>query len=313
MSKKVQNFLTRRGEPNYGGAMSAQSHAEAEIASQPEIWRQTAEFAPSVLGLLPQKGERVAVTGCGSSWFMSMAYAALREAAGHGETDVWVASEYNFSRKYDRVVTISRSGTTTEVIETMSKISTPSVVITAINDSPIAEHTTNEIVMPFADEKSVLQTRWATAALGLLRMSLGFDLTSIIKDAEEALESDIAPLVELEQISFLGRGWTYGLAQEAALKTRESSQYWAEAYPALDYRHGPLSISQPGRGVWAFGEIPDSLVRDIKATGATFESSKLDPMAHLIRAQRVAIAIAKKRGVDFDNPRGLARSIILDK
>jgi len=293
--------------------MSAQSHAEAEIASQPEIWRQTAEFAPSVLGLLPQKGERVAVTGCGSSWFMSMAYAALREAAGHGETDVWVASEYNFSRKYDRVVTISRSGTTTEVIETMSKISTPSVVITAINDSPIAQHTTNEIVMPFADEKSVLQTRWATAALGLLRMSLGFDLTSIIKDAEEALASDIAPLVELEQISFLGRGWTYGLAQEAALKTRESSQYWAEAYPALDYRHGPLSISQPGRGVWAFGEIPDSLVRDIKATGATFESSKLDPMAHLIRAQRVAIAIAKKRGVDFDNPRGLARSIILDK
>ena len=313
MSKKMQNFLTRRGTANYGGAMSAQSHAETEIASQPEIWRQTAEFAPSVLGLLPQTGERVAVTGCGSSWFMSMAYAALREAAGHGETDVWVASEYNFSRKYDRVVTISRSGTTTEVIETMSKISTPSVVITAINDSPIAEHTTDEIVMPFADEKSVLQTRWATAALGLLRASLGFDLSSIIKDAEEALASDISALVELEQITFLGRGWTYGLAQEAALKTRESSQYWAEAYPALDYRHGPLSISQPGRGVWAFGEIPDSLVRDIKSTGATFESSKLDPMAHLIRAQRVAIAIAKKRGVDFDNPRGLARSIILDK
>lgn len=293
--------------------MSTQSHAEVEIASQPEIWRQTAEFAPSVFGLLPKKGERVAVTGCGSSWFVSMAYAALREAAGHGETDVWVASEYNYTRRYDRVVTISRSGTTTEVIETMSKISTPSVVITAINDSPIAEHTTNEIVMPFADEKSVLQTRWVTAVLGLFRMSFGFDLTSIIGQAEEALASDISGLVDLEQISFLGRGWKYGLAQEAALKTRESSQFWAEAYPALDYRHGPLSISQPGRGVWAFGEIPDSLVRDIKATGATFESSTLDPMAHLIRAQRVAIAIAKKRGVDFDNPRGLARSIILDK
>lgn len=287
------------------------SHAESEISSQPEIWRQTAEFAPTVLGLLPKKGERVAVTGCGSSWFLSMSYAALREAAGHGETDVWVASEFNFSRKYDRVVTISRSGTTTEVIETMSKVSMPSLVITAINDSPIAEHTSEEIVMPFADEKSVLQTRWVTATLGLLRMSLGFDLHSIIEQAEQALASDISNLIDLEQISFLGRGWTYGLAQEAALKTRESSQFWAEAYPALDYRHGPLSISQPGRGVWAFGEIPDSLVRDIKATGATLETSALDPMAHLIRAQRVAIEIAKKRGVDFDNPRGLARSIIL--
>ena len=81
----------------------------------------------------------------------------------------------------------------------------------------------------------------------------------------------------------------------------------------LTCSHGPLSISQPGRAVWAFGDIPTDLVRDIKSTGALFESSTLDPMAHLIRAQRVAIAIAKKRGVDADNPRGLARSIILDK
>lgn len=293
--------------------MNSESHAEVEIASQPQVWRQVAEFAPSVLGLLPKKGERVAVTGCGSSWFMAMSYAALREGAGHGETDVWVTSEFNYSRKYDRVVAISRSGTTTEVIEAMSKISTPSVVITAITNSPIAEQTTNEIVMPFADEKSVVQTRWATSALGLLRSSLGFDLNSITEDAEKALTSDISHLLDLNQITFLGRDWKYGIAQEAALKTRETSQFWAEAYPALDYRHGPLSISQPGRGVWAFGEIPDSLVSDIKATGATFESSKLDPMAQLIRAQRVAIEIAKKRGADFDNPRGLARSIILDK
>jgi glucosamine 6-phosphate synthetase-like amidotransferase/phosphosugar isomerase protein len=64
--------------------------------------------------------------------------------------------------------------------------------------------------------------------------------------------------------------------------------------------------------VWAFGEIPDDLIRDIKKTGALFESSTLDPMAHLIKAHRVAIAIAKKRGLDADNPRGLSRSIILD-
>ena len=291
----------------------SQLHADREIASQPEIWAKTAEFAPSVLHKLPKKGERVAVTGCGSSWFMSMAYASLREAAGHGETDVYPSSEYNYDRKYDRVVSISRSGTTTELVELLGKITTPSVVLTAIHDSPVEKLASETIIMDFADEQSVLQTRWATAALGLLRMSLGFDLASIIPDAEAALASDLGDLVNVEQISFLGRGWTYGLAQEAALKTRESSQFWAEAYPALDYRHGPLSISQPGRAVWAFGEIPADLVRDIKATGALFESSTLDPMAHLIRAQRVAIAIAKKRGVDADNPRGLSRSIILDK
>lgn len=242
---------------------------------------------------------------------MAMSYAALRESLGQGETDVWVASEYNFKRKYDRVIALSRSGTTTEVVEATSKITAPSVVITAIQNSPIAANTTEAIVMPFADEESVLQTRWATAALGLLRISLGFDLRSIISDAEKALKESIDQQVELEQISFLGRGWTYGLAQEAALKTRESAQFWAEAYPALDYRHGPLSISQPGRGVWIFGDVPESLTADVEKTGAYLELSKLDPMAHLIKAQRVAIGIAKKRGLNYDSPRGLARSIIL--
>lgn len=291
--------------------MSQALHADREIASQPEIWSQVADFAPSVAGLLPRPGEKVAITGCGSSWFMAMSYAALRESLGQGETDVWVASEYNFSRKYDRVIALSRSGTTTEVIEATSKITTPSVVITAIHNSPIAANTTEEIVMPFADEESVLQTRWATAALGLLRTSLGFDLRTIVDDAEKALAESIDQQIELEQISFLGRGWTYGLAQEAALKTRESAQFWAEAYPALDYRHGPLSISQPGRGVWIFGDVPGSLIADIQKTGAHLELSKLDPMAHLIKAQRVAIGIAKKRGLNYDSPRGLARSIIL--
>jgi fructoselysine-6-P-deglycase FrlB-like protein len=288
-------------------------HADAEIASQPQVWSQVAEFAPSVFEKLPKKGERVAVVGCGSSWFMAMAYASLREGAGQGVTDVYAGSEFNYTREYDRVVSITRSGTTSEIVELLQKISAPSVVLTATQNSPVEDCATETIIMDFADEKSVIQTRWATSALGLLRAHLGFDLTSIIGDAEEAIESDISELIEMEQISFLGRGWTIGLAHEAALKTRESSQFWAEAYPALDYRHGPLSISQPGRAVWAFGEIPSDLIRDIKSTGALFESSSLDPMAHLIRAQRVAVAIAKKRGADADNPRGLSRSIILEK
>ena len=48
-------------------------YADAEIASQPSIWAQVADFAPTSLHLLPEKGEKVAVVGCGSSWFMSMA------------------------------------------------------------------------------------------------------------------------------------------------------------------------------------------------------------------------------------------------
>ena len=288
------------------------TYADTEIASQPEIWRQVAAFAPSVLGQLPQKGERVAAVGCGSSWFMSQAYAGLRESLGFGETDFFTAREFPFDRKYDRIVAISRSGTTTETRELLQQSKIPSVSITAVPDSPIAKLSTSAIVMPFADEQSVVQTRWATAALGLLRMSLGFDLLSIVKDAELAIDENISGLLDVEQITFIGNGWTIGLAQEAALKTREAAQFWSEAYPSFDYRHGPMSIAQKGRAVWAFGPIEPKLVEEIKATGAYFESNDLDPMAQLIKAQRVAIALGKKRGLNPDEPRGLTRSVILN-
>jgi fructoselysine-6-P-deglycase FrlB-like protein len=63
--------------------------------------------------------------------------------------------------------------------------------------------------------------------------------------------------------------------------------------------------------VWAFGEVPENLEADVAKTGATFVSSSWDPMALLVVAQRVAIAIAERRGVDADNPRHLSRSIVL--
>ena len=288
------------------------TYADTEISSQPEIWRQVASFAPDVIGQLPQKGERVAAVGCGSSWFMSQAYAGLRESLGFGETDFFTAREFPFDRKYDRIVAISRSGTTTETRELLQQSKIPSVSITAVPDSPIAKLSTSAIVMPFADEQSVVQTRWATAALGLLRISLGFDLLSIVKDAELAIDENISGLLDVEQITFIGNGWTIGLAQEAALKSREAAQFWSEAYPSFDYRHGPMSIAQKGRAVWAFGPIEPKLVEEIKATGAYFESNDLDPMAQLIKAQRVAIALGKKRGLNPDEPRGLTRSVILN-
>lgn len=291
---------------------SEETHADREIASQPTIWRKAAAFAPSVAELFPKKGQRVAFVGCGSSWFMSQAAAGIWESQGLGEADHYTCSEFIYTRDYDVIVAITRSGTTTETVELLKKSKIPSLVITAVAGSPVTKHATHSIIMDFADEKSVLQTVWATTALGLIRHIAGeSDLEKLAMDAQVALASDLGELVEMEQITFLGHGWTVGLASEGALKTRESSQFWAEAYPAMDYRHGPLSIAQPGRCVWVFGEINDSLKEDIRKTGALLEMSTLDPLAHLIRAQRTAITIAKNRGLNPDYPRNLSRSIVL--
>lgn len=289
------------------------THAESEIFSQPEIWQQTADMAQKYSELLPQTGERVAFVGCGTSWFMSMAAAARREGLGLGESDAFAASEFARGRKYDRVVVVSRSGTTTEVLDLLRELEGQNTVaLTAVAGAPITALARHSVVLDFADEKSVLQTRYATAVLALLRTHFGDNLQPAIQQCRDALDWRIPrTLVEAEQISFLGTGWTVGLAHEAALKTRESAQFWAEAYPAMDYRHGPISIAQPGRVVWIFGTPPDGLIEDVKVTGATIETFHGDPMSHLVAAQRVAVAISTARGLDTDNPRFLSRSIVL--
>lgn len=306
------------------------AYVDAEIASQPDCWRQAAALAGESAAALPRPGERVAVIGCGTSWFMAMAYAGLRERAGHGETDAFQASEFPAGRPYDRVVAITRSGTTTEVLDVLRALpGRPTTAIVGDATSPAVGLATDSVLMPFADERSVVQTRFATSALALLRAHLGEDLTAAAADAEVAVR---APLpvdpARIEQVTFVGRGWTVGLAQEAALKCREAATFWAEAYPAMDYRHGPISIAAPGRLVWAFGDVPDGLCEDVEATGAAFVHSRtscvyavldrwaagrkpLDPMSDLILAQRFAVALAANRGLDPDAPRHLTRSVVL--
>lgn len=292
------------------------THAEQEVLSQPEIWEQTIAFYPSAAPKLPARGEKVAFVGCGTSWFMSMAAAALWEASGRGEADAFTSSEFPHARSYDRIVAITRSGTTTETVDLlkMAKGKAKTVVITAVDGTPVTEYADETILIDFADEESVLQTRYATAVLVLIRTHLGEDLSTQIADCRKILLEPLdQALLASEQIAFLGSGWTVGLAQEAALKTRESAQFWAEAYPAMDYRHGPMSIAQPGRTTWMFGKAPAGLADEVIATGANWrESGKLDPMVDLVYAQRIAIAISQARGLDTDHPRGLSRSIVLN-
>src|SRR5229473_2667154 len=97
------------------------SHLTDEIASQPECWSKAIEIAGSAQSALPGPGERVAAIGCGSSLNVAHCYAALREAAGQGQTDVFPASEVPATRRYDRLVYISRTGTTTEVLDALRR------------------------------------------------------------------------------------------------------------------------------------------------------------------------------------------------
>jgi fructoselysine-6-P-deglycase FrlB-like protein len=184
--------------------------------------------------------------------------------------------------------------------------------VTADGDTPVVRAADEVVVLGFADERSVVQTRFATSALTLLRAHLGLHPDGAVADARAALAEPLpGELAACGQITFLGRGWTVGLAQEAALKMREASLSWAEAYPAMEYRHGPLSISTTGTATWMLGPAPKGLAEQVRATGALWIESRLDPLAELVRAQRLALAVAAARGLDPDRPRHLTRSVIL--
>jgi fructoselysine-6-P-deglycase FrlB-like protein len=168
------------------------------------------------------------------------------------------------------------------------------------------------VVLDFADETSVVQTRFATTELALLRAQLGHDVDSAAADAEQILAEPIpAVLADAEQFTFLGTGWTVGLAAEAALKLREAASRWTESYPAMEYRHGPIAVTGPGSVVWLFGPAPDGLVAEVTAAGGVAWQSEFDPMAELVRVHMLAAAMARARGLDPDRPRNLTRSVIL--
>ncbi|MEU8467958.1 SIS domain-containing protein [Streptomyces sp. NPDC029006] len=290
------------------------THVENELKSQPECWIRAAERAGRHRDALPRQGERVAVVGCGTSYFMAQAVAALREDAGQGETDAFAASEFPSGRSYDRVLALTRSGTTTEVLDVLGKLSgrTRTTAVTADPDTPVVSAADDVVVLDFADERSVVQTRFATTALTLLRAHLGLHADAVVADARTALATALPQgLVERTQFTFLGRGWTVGLANEAALKMREASLAWTEAYPAMEYRHGPISVTTDGTATWMLGTAPGGLAAQVRATGASWIEGGLDPLAELVRVQRLAVAVAAARGLDPDRPRHLTRSVIL--
>lgn len=290
------------------------SHISDEIGSQPAVWRKAADRGRDLDRDRFLPGRRLAVVGCGTSFHMAQAFAALREASGLGEADAFPASEWTATRRYDVVVALSRSGTTTEVVRVLEGLrrGVASVAISAVAGTPVVKAAGDAVLLEFADEESIVQTRFATSALALWRAHLGDDLEPTVKAAERAL---LAPLPagpdDLNHVVFLGRGWTVGLANEAALKVRETAAAQSESYPAMEYLHGPIAGAGSATLVWALDGLPRYLADEVHRAGALLVQPTTDPMASLVLAQRLALAMAEVRGLDPDRPRHLARSVVL--
>lgn len=286
-----------------------------EIESQPKCWETAYEQGRGSPEGLPSSGERVLVLGCGTSYYLAAAYAWMREQAGQGMTDALIASETPARlRSYDRVVVISRSGTTKEVRQALERLPDTVSVTAMLGDlhTPIAEAADHVIDLSYADERSVVQTRFPTTLLTLLRTQLGApaeEMSAIIHQARAVIAERVTEPAP-RQLVVLATGWAAALAQEAALKCRESAGMWAEAYAAGEYRHGPISVAGPGTLVWAMTPLSQALHQAVIDTGAAIRQDTGDPQVALVAIQKHALAWARAAGRDPDVPAYLSRSVL---
>ena len=286
------------------------SVTRAEVDTQPSVWGDPRVL--EIAGELPGSGARVGVIGCGTSLHVGQSYAAFREEAGHGLTDAFAASLMP-ARDWDFLVALSRSGTTTEVLEALRASSAgKTIALTASERSPICSEVDRALAVPFADEQSIVQTRFATTALLALLVSAGHAVERSVSDASNgAAHMPDASMHGWSHFVFVGTGWTHGIANEAALKLREMAHSWAESYPAMEYRHGPISAAGPGTLVWGFGQRDEPLIGAVSSTGATVHWPDCDPVASLVEVQRLGLRLAAESDNDPDKPRHLERSVIL--
>ena len=221
---RTSSWRTNVSEPQTTTATPG-AHMAAELASQPETWARAADLRDEQ-ALLPASGARIAVVGCGTSWFIAQSYAWLREAGGHGETDAFAASEAFVDRGYDAVVALTRSGTTTEVLELVERLRG--------RGAHRRRHRRRDLAArrPRRRRGDPAVRRRAVGRADPVRHHRPRPLPRLARRGPRRRRSPMpsAPsprtldpaLVDAEQFTFLGRGWTVGLAHEAALKMREA-------------------------------------------------------------------------------------------
>lgn len=304
---------------------------------------------------------------CGSSYYLSQTIASQWTRLFHSPCTAVPASELLFSPDQallragaKQIALISRSGKTTEVLQAAELLNQrPEVRTLGVTCNPRSEleslcsHT---VKLSWADEKSLVMTRSFTSIL-LLFQRIGARLAG-----HKSLESALDSLPEKTQrwlaenadkmrafgarrryadYVFLGHDAHAWLAQEAALKMTEMSSSYAQAYPSLEFRHGPKAIASPKTLIAFLISEPAAsaeleLAGEVKQLGAStlLVANRVPPELHkkhdlvlewkldvlesarlaltAIPAQLLGLAVGLRKGLDPDVPSNLTRAVVLD-
>jgi glucosamine--fructose-6-phosphate aminotransferase (isomerizing) len=319
---------------------------------------------PAAIRLL-SPADQVIVTGAGSSYYLAQAVASVARdvtrrafsAVPLSELILRPAGVITAGAPATRpVIVISRSGSTSEaltVAERMRALGHPTIAVTCRPASPLAKLADVTLVSPVGDEQGIVMTRSFASMLALLLRLvasvagddvLAADLDALPDHWSEATDAAATGArlgaTDWSRVVILGGGAAAAIATEWGLKLTETSQVPTLACEPLEFRHGPISVCEPGvlvvgliGGAGAGDEIrviEESarlgastwvLARDRTEAGATHgevsliggglgATARLPLLLH--PAHALAFRLAMTRGRDPDEPRHLGQVVIID-
>ncbi len=315
----------------------------------------------------------ITLVGCGTAYHSCLMAKYWFEELTSLDVNVDIASEFRYRKnrfkKDNLYVFVSQSGETADTyaaLDLCNKNNMKTCAVVNVIESSIARDSKFVLPIHCGIEIGVASTKAflgqililyiLALKLGLLRGDLEkkefskklSDLKNLPKLIEETLLIDNKiqnisyTFNEAKGSMFLGRGFSYPIALEGALKLKELSYLHAEGYPAGEMKHGPLALIEEGMPVVVLAPRDNyykktiSNMQEVIARGAKVllitnkskdeivseniwetievESTNEDllPFLLTIPLQKLAYYSALKKGFDIDKPRNLAKSVTVE-
>lgn len=292
---------------------------------------------------LVEENEKVIFTAAGTSYHASLLGVYYLQKAGV-EAQTLIASEFQNYERVDEdtlVVAVSQSGETRDTLDAIEFSREEGADIAAVLNVPhssIERESDAAIHVKAGKEKCVAATKTFTATvLALIRLAEALGYDADLADAEqqlrETIERNREPVQELaerfadeDDMYIIGRGSTYPIAREIALKLKEVPYVHAEGMMGGELKHGTLALIEDGTPVFALVAGDDdeiqSNVSEIEARGgAVTEISPTEGDIRLPNGDDVypllattvgfllAYELGRERGCPIDKPRNLAKTV----
>lgn len=332
-----------------------------EIREQPLVLRRLAAEAGAEAQRLAdeiQQASTVHFVGCGSAAHAARCGEYLFSRLASRQANCVVGSEFGYLADFlderSLVVGFSQSGETIDLLESMKSALRRGARLAAlvnVEGSSLYRLVDHPILLSAGPERCVLATKSFTAKLGVLlmaafaargRLDEGQALVARAADEIQALLTDgrveqlralAHRIAEREHLYVIGRGPSYPMALEAALKIKEVSYMHAEGFAGGELKHGVIALIEAGSPCLVLAPNDETFhsilsgAEEIKARGgfiigvSPFESEVWDEHIHVadvgeaasivnaVPPQVLAYELAIRRGLDPDKPRNLAKSV----